>query len=132
MKMGVKKLIKDNKKKKPKINVLTHELLAFTLSYLILAPCWYINHSNLSFRTPPMSSLIVMYIFFYYRFVLLPHYKLVPLQASVGYVQTILNYIVRASAQPVLPVVSHVCHYSGPDLFLCDHKSIVHAHLNYA
>jgi hypothetical protein len=39
MKMGVKKLIKDNKKKKPKINVLTHELLAFSLSYLMLAPC---------------------------------------------------------------------------------------------
>jgi hypothetical protein len=39
IKMGVKNLIKDNKKKKPKINVLTHELLAFTLSYLMLAPC---------------------------------------------------------------------------------------------
>jgi uncharacterized membrane protein len=98
MKMGVKNLIKDNKKKKPKINVLTHELLVFTLSYLMLAPYWYINHLNLSSRTPPMSSLIVMYIFFYYRFVLLPYYKLVPLQASVGYVQTISNYIVRASA----------------------------------
>jgi hypothetical protein len=33
-----KNLTKDNKRKEPKINVLTHELLAFTLSYLMLAP----------------------------------------------------------------------------------------------
>jgi hypothetical protein len=33
-----KNLIKGNKKKEPKIKVLTHELLAFTLSYLMLAP----------------------------------------------------------------------------------------------
>jgi hypothetical protein len=32
-----KNLTKDNKKKEPKIKVLAHELLAFTLSYLILA-----------------------------------------------------------------------------------------------
>jgi hypothetical protein len=30
--------IKGNKKKKPKIKVLTYELLVFTLSYLMLAP----------------------------------------------------------------------------------------------
>jgi hypothetical protein len=33
-----KNLIKDNKKKELKIKVLAHELLAFTLSYLIVAP----------------------------------------------------------------------------------------------
>jgi hypothetical protein len=33
-----KNLIKDNKRKEPKIKVLTHELLASTLSYLMLAP----------------------------------------------------------------------------------------------
>jgi hypothetical protein len=33
-----KKLDKCNKRKKPKINILTHELLASTLSYLMLAP----------------------------------------------------------------------------------------------
>jgi hypothetical protein len=30
-------LTKNNKKKKPKIKIPTHELLAFTLSYLMLA-----------------------------------------------------------------------------------------------
>jgi hypothetical protein len=33
-----KNLTTDNKRNEPKIKVLTHELLAFTLSYLILAP----------------------------------------------------------------------------------------------
>jgi hypothetical protein len=38
-KRGRKKLDKKAiKEKKPKIKVLTHELLAFTLSYLMLAP----------------------------------------------------------------------------------------------
>jgi hypothetical protein len=31
-----KNLTKDNKRKEPNIKILTHELLAFTLSYLIL------------------------------------------------------------------------------------------------
>jgi hypothetical protein len=33
-----KKLIKDNKRTELKIKVLAHELLAFTVSYLMLAP----------------------------------------------------------------------------------------------
>jgi hypothetical protein len=33
-----KKVTKGNKRKKPKIKVLAHELLASTLSYLMLAP----------------------------------------------------------------------------------------------
>jgi hypothetical protein len=33
-----KNLTKGNKRKEPKIKVLSHELLAFTLSYLMLAP----------------------------------------------------------------------------------------------
>jgi hypothetical protein len=33
-----KNLTKDNKRKEPKIKVLAHELLASTLSYLMLAP----------------------------------------------------------------------------------------------
>jgi hypothetical protein len=33
-----KNMTKGNKRKEPKIKVLTHELLASTLSYLILAP----------------------------------------------------------------------------------------------
>jgi hypothetical protein len=33
-----KNLTKGNKRKEPKIKVLTHELLASTLSYLMLAP----------------------------------------------------------------------------------------------
>jgi hypothetical protein len=38
-----------------------------------------------------MSSLVILRLSFYYRFVLLLHYKLVPPQVSVGYVQTILS-----------------------------------------
>jgi hypothetical protein len=41
-----KKNSKGNKRKEPKIKVLAHELLAFTLFYLMLAPWWYTNHSN--------------------------------------------------------------------------------------
>jgi hypothetical protein len=37
-KVQEKNLTKGNKMKEPKINVLTHELLAFTLSYLMLPP----------------------------------------------------------------------------------------------
>jgi hypothetical protein len=61
----------------------------------------------------------------HYRLVLLPHYELVPLPASVGYIQTISNDVARASPRLVPPPVSRVCHCSGPDLFLCCHKSIV-------
>jgi hypothetical protein len=35
--VGKKNLTKGNKRKEPKIKVLAHELLAFTLSYLMLA-----------------------------------------------------------------------------------------------
>jgi hypothetical protein len=72
-----------------------------------------------------MSSLVVICLSSYYRFVLLPHYELVPLRASVAYIQTISSDVARTSPQLVLPLVSHVCLRFGPDLFLCDHKSIV-------
>jgi hypothetical protein len=57
----VRKTSKDNKRAEPKIQFLAYELLASTLSYLMIAHC-------------------------YYRFVLLPHYELVPPWASVAYV----------------------------------------------
>jgi hypothetical protein len=72
-----------------------------------------------------MSSLVVLWLSFYYRFILLPHYKLVPPPISVRYVQTISNDVAQASPQLVSPLVSHVCHRFGPDFFLCGHKSIV-------
>jgi hypothetical protein len=72
-----------------------------------------------------MLSLVVLCLSCYYRFVLLPYYELVPSRASVVYVQTISNDVARASPQLVPPLVSHVCHRSEPDLFLCGHKSIV-------
>jgi hypothetical protein len=50
-----------------------------------------------------MSSLIVLCLSSYYRIVLLPHYELVPPPASVGYVQTISNDVVRASPRLVPP-----------------------------
>jgi hypothetical protein len=71
-----------------------------------------------------MSSLIIICLSSYYRFILLPHYKLVPPRASVAYIQIISTDVARASSQLVPPLVSHVCHRSGPDL-LCGHKSIV-------
>jgi hypothetical protein len=72
-----------------------------------------------------MSSLVVLCLSSHFRFVLLPHYELVPPRTSVGYVQTISSDVARASPQLVPPLVSRVSHRSGPDLFLCGHKSIV-------
>jgi hypothetical protein len=72
-----------------------------------------------------MSSLVIICLSSHYRFVLLPHYELVHPRASIGYVKTILNNVARVSPQLVPPLVSHVCHRSEPDLFLCGHKSIV-------
>jgi hypothetical protein len=72
-----------------------------------------------------MLSLVVLCLSSHYRIVLLSHYELVPPPASIGYVQTISNDVAQASPRLVPPPVSHVCHRSGPDLFLCCHKSIV-------
>jgi hypothetical protein len=72
-----------------------------------------------------MSSLVILCLSSHYRFVSLPHYELAPPRASVGYVQTILSDVARASPQLVPPLASCVSHRSGPDLFLCEHKSIV-------
>jgi hypothetical protein len=116
---------KDNKKKKLKIKILAHELLASTLSYLMLAPWWYTNHSNLFSRYPPMLSLVVICLSSHYRFVLLLHYKLVHPRVFVGYVQTRSSDVAWASSQLVPLLVSRVCHRSRFDLFLCGHKSIV-------
>jgi hypothetical protein len=72
-----------------------------------------------------MSSLVVLCLSSHYRIILLPHYEPVPPLAPVGYVQIISNDIARTSPRLVPPSVSHVYHRSGPDLFLCCHKSIV-------
>jgi hypothetical protein len=79
-----------------------------------------------------MSSLVVICISSYYRFALLPYYELVPPRVSVAYVQTISSDVARASAQLVTVLVSHICHRSGPDLFLYDHKFIVACSSSYA
>jgi hypothetical protein len=72
-----------------------------------------------------MSSLIIIYLFCYYRFILLPHYELVPTRTSVTYVQTISSDVARAFPQLVSHLVSHVCHHSRSDFLLCGHKFIV-------
>jgi hypothetical protein len=59
-----------------------------------------------------MSSLVVLCLSSYYRFVLLPHYELVSPWAFVAYVQTISSDVARASHQLVPPLISHVCHRS--------------------
>jgi hypothetical protein len=64
-----------------------------------------------------MSSLVILYISSHYRFVLLPHYELVPPRVSVRYVQTVSSDITRASPQLVPPLVSRVCHRYGPISF---------------
>jgi hypothetical protein len=117
-----KKAIKENE---PKINVLTHELLASTLSYLILVLWRYFNPSNISSHTPPILSLVFLYLPSHYRFILLPYYGSVLPRASVGYVQTTSNDVTQASPRLVPPLISDVCYRSGHDLFLCCHKSIV-------
>jgi hypothetical protein len=72
-----------------------------------------------------MSNLVFLCLSSHYPFVLSPHYELVHPLASVGYVQTISSDVARASPQLVPPILSRVCHRSGPDLFLYGHKSIV-------
>jgi hypothetical protein len=72
-----------------------------------------------------MSSLVVLCLSSYYWFVLLLHYELVPPRAAIAYAQTISSDVAQGSPQLVPPIVSHVCHRSGSDLFLCGHKFIV-------
>jgi hypothetical protein len=48
-----------------------------------------------------------------------------PQHAFIRYIQTISNDVTRVFPQLMPPLVSHVCHCSGPDLFLCDHKFII-------
>jgi hypothetical protein len=72
-----------------------------------------------------MSSLVILFLSSHYRFVLLPHYELVPRRASIGYVQTVSSDVAQASPQLMSPLVSCICHHFGPDLFLCGHKSII-------
>jgi hypothetical protein len=83
----------------------------------MLAPFWYSNLSNLSSRTPPISSLVFLSLNLssHYQSVLLPHYE--PM--------TISNNIAQASPRLVPPLISHVYHQFGHDLFLCDDKCIV-------
>jgi hypothetical protein len=52
-----------------------------------------------------MSSLVILCLYSYYRFVLLLHYELVSPRTFVAYVQTISNDITRASPQLVSPLV---------------------------
>jgi hypothetical protein len=72
-----------------------------------------------------MLNLIDICLSSYYRFILLSHYELMHQRASVAYVQTFSNDVARASPQLVPHLLSHVCHRSGHDLFLCGYKSIV-------
>jgi hypothetical protein len=72
-----------------------------------------------------MLSLVFLCLSSHYRFVLLPHYELVPPRASVGYVQIISSDVTQDSPQLAPSLVSHVCHHFEPDLFLCGHKFIV-------
>jgi hypothetical protein len=51
---------KHKKNEKPTTNVLAHELIASAISYLRLAPCRYVNLSNLSSRTLAKSSLVFL------------------------------------------------------------------------
>jgi hypothetical protein len=56
-----------------------------------------------------MLSLVDLCISSHYRFILLLHYEMVALRASIRYIQTISNDIARASSGLVSLPVSHVC-----------------------
>jgi hypothetical protein len=82
----------------------------------MLAHFWYSNPSNLSLRTPSISSLIFLSLnLSHYQSVLLPRYE--PM--------TISNNIAQVSPRPAPPLISQVYHQVGHDLFLCDDKCIV-------
>jgi hypothetical protein len=72
-----------------------------------------------------MSSLVFPHLSSHCWSNLLPRYELVPLRASVGYVQAISNDVAQASPRLVPPLISCVCHRSRYDLFFYAHKSIV-------
>jgi hypothetical protein len=75
----------------------------------------FTNSSHVKFdHLLPLLSLLVH---------LLLHYEPVPPWAIVWYVQTISNDVARASPQLVPPSVTHLCHRSELNLFLCCHKS---------
>jgi hypothetical protein len=72
-----------------------------------------------------MSSLVFLCLSSHYQFVLLPHYEPVAPWAFIGCVQTIANDVTQAYPRLVPPLISHVCHHSGYDLFLCYYESII-------
>jgi hypothetical protein len=121
-----KNLTKGNKRKELKIKVLTHELLASTLSYLMLVPWRYTNPSNLSSRTHPMSSLVVhpmsslvvLCLSSYYWFVLLPHYELVPPRDSVACPNHLKRYCMSFSSTCATPSLSRMSSFWTQSLLM--------------
>jgi hypothetical protein len=91
-------LRKGNKRKEPKIKVLSHELLAFTVlsnaSSLLIHQFFkslFTDSSHVKFGRPlSLFSLPVR---------LIPYYELVHPRVSVGYVQTISSDVARTSPQ---------------------------------
>jgi hypothetical protein len=83
----------------------------------------FTNNSHVKFG-------ILVFIFFstHYWFNLLPRYEPVP--AGGGRAPLNMSKPSEAMLHKLLldwchPLISHVCHRSGHDLFLCGHKSIV-------
>jgi hypothetical protein len=108
-------LTKGNKRKEPKIKVLAYELLDSTLlfnaSSLVIHQSFkslFTDFSHVKFDRPlPLFLLPVRLI----TLLRIGHPR-----TSVAYIQTISSDVERASPQLVPPLVSHVCHHSGPDI----------------
>jgi hypothetical protein len=98
------------------------ELYHCTCLWLVL--WWYFNPSNLSLRTPPMSSLVYPHLSLHYQHALAVRYALVHLEACAKYAQTILNDVGQASLQSLLPQLYLEYHHSRLGPSLCGHTSI--------
>jgi hypothetical protein len=70
-----------------------------------------------------MSILVFSNLSFHYYRVLRSHCALVPLEVSIGHVQTITTDVGQAFLQLVLHLAYHVHHLSGLDPFLSGHRS---------
>jgi hypothetical protein len=120
-----KNLTKSNRREEPKIKVLTHELLAFTLSYL-MASSLMIHQLFKSLFTDSSHVKFGHHLSIF----LLPIRLIISLRigASVGLRCICPNHLkryCRSFSSTGVTLVSHVCHHFRPDLFLCYHKSIV-------
>ena len=91
-------------------------------SYLRLSLWVYSILSSLLLLPLPKSTSVFLCLSSRYYPGLGFHYALVPLEVSVGHIQTISTSVGQAFLQLVLPLIYHVYHCSKLDPFLYDRK----------